>query len=139
MAPTIKLTDKHAYQIADTFAQASARILDFRIAHSAALSDEEATELEKAEDRLDQAVVLFRGYGIQLRGAQAEEAASELQSAIHTARDTIATIDSVKQVISTGTALVDLTVAVLDRDAKGALAASRRISAAIKGDASDAA
>ncbi|MEH6462035.1 hypothetical protein [Chitinimonas sp. JJ19] len=139
MAQIVKLTDKHAYQIADTFAQASARILDFRIAHSAALSDEEATELEKAEDRLDQAVVLFRGYGIQLQGAQAEEAASELRGAIDNARDTIATIHSVKQVISAGTALVDLTVAVLDRDAKGALAASRRISAAIKGDATDAA
>ncbi|PIY20815.1 MAG: hypothetical protein COZ12_08050, partial [Deltaproteobacteria bacterium CG_4_10_14_3_um_filter_60_8] len=112
MADESNVTAKEAYEIADSFAQASARMLDFRIANSNVLSDEDASKLERCEDTIDHLVVLFRGYGIRLIGAKAREAMVELQAAVDVARLTIEKINKTKKVIKIAGALVDLAVAV---------------------------
>ena len=63
MANELQLSAGEAYDIADSFAQASARILDFRLSQRGALSAAESTELERCEDSLDHMVVLFRMKG----------------------------------------------------------------------------
>lgn len=133
MANETELTKDEAYEIADSFAQASARILDFRVTNLSSLSDEEATDLEKCEDRLDHMVVLFRGYGIRLIGAGAQEAVSELKSAIALGKDVIAKINKIKKAIKIAGALVDLALAVLAKDTKGILSAAKGVQTAAKG------
>lgn len=133
MANELQLTEAEAYEIADSFAQASARILDFRVTNQSSLSDDEATDLEKCEDSLDHMVVLFRGYGIRLIGAKAQNAVSELKSAIALGKETIAKINKIKKAIKIAGALVDLAVAVLAKDPKGILAAAKGVQTAAKG------
>lgn len=133
MANELQLTEAEAYEIADSFAQASARILDFRVTNSGALSNDEASDLEKSEDSLDHMVVLFRGYGIRLIGAGAQDAVSELKSAINLGKEAIAKINKIKKAIKIAGALVDLAVAVLAKDPKGILAAGKGVRTAVKG------
>lgn len=133
MANELQMTKAEAYEIADSFAQASARILDFRVANRSSLSDDEATDLEKYEDSLDHMVVLFRGYGIRLIGAGAQEAVSELKSEIALGKETIAKVNKIKKVIKIAGALVDLAVALLAKDPKGLLAAAKGVRTAAKG------
>jgi len=130
MADESNVTAKEAYEIADSFAQASARMLDFRIANSNVLSDEDASKLERCEDTIDHLVVLFRGYGIRLIGAKAREAMVELQAAVDVARLTIEKINKTKKVIKIAGALVDLAVAVLAKDPKAILGAAKKVKAA---------
>lgn len=133
MANKFQLSETDAYEIADSFAQASARILDFRVTNRGSLSNDEATELEKCEDSLDHMVVLFRSYGIKLIGAGADEAITELKSAIDLGKKTIAKIDKIKKAIKIAGALVDLAVAVLAKDPKAILAAAQGVQGAAKG------
>lgn len=129
----LQLTEIEAYEIADSFAQASARILDFRITNRSTLSDDEASDLEKCEDNLDHMVVLFRGYGIRLIDAKAQNAVSELKVAIALGKETIAKINKIKEAIKVANALVDLAVAVLAKDPKGIVAAAKGVKTAAKG------
>lgn len=129
MADESKLTAEEAYAIADGFAQASARLLDFRVAHGNLLADEQAFELERCEDTLDHLVVLFRGYGIELIGARGQEAVVELRGAIADAKLKLGQITQTKKAIKIAGALVDLAVAVLAKDPKGVLAAAKDIKA----------
>jgi len=133
MAKVLQLTQAEAYEIADSFAQASACILDFRIQNRSSLSDDEATDLEKSEDSLDHMVVLFRGYGIRLIGSLAQDAVSELKAAISLGKEVIARINSIKKAIKIAGTLVDLAVAVLAKDPKGILAAVKGVQTAAKG------
>lgn len=109
----IELTVDEAYKIADNFKQASGRILDFRIANRSALSSDESDKLEMSEDRLDQMVVLFRGYGIKLIAENAQEAVNELKTAIDLGKNTLAKIKKIKKAIEIASALADLAAAVL--------------------------
>jgi hypothetical protein len=127
-----QLTTTEAYEIADSFAQASARILDFRVTNRGTLSKDEASELEKYEDRLDHMVVLFRGYGIRLIGEGAQVAVLELRSAIDLGKDALAKINKIKKAILVAGALVDLAVAVLAKDSKGIVGATQGIQMATK-------
>lgn len=127
MANELQLTEAEAYEIADSFAQASAGILDFRVTNRSSLSDDEATDLEKCEDRLDHMVVLFRGYGIRLIGAGAQEAVSELKCAIAFGKNSIAKINKIKTAIKIAGAFVDLAVAVLAKDPKGIFTAAEGV------------
>jgi len=133
MANESQLTQEEAYEIADSFAQASARILDFRITNRSTLSEDEARDLEKCEDSLDHMVVLFRGYGIRLIAAGAQHAVAELKSAIALGKGAIAKINKIKKAIKIATALVDLAVAVLAKDPKGIVAAAKSVQTAAKG------
>lgn len=133
MANELQLPTAEAYEIADSFAQASARILDFRVTNRSSLSDGESTDLEKCEDSLDHMVVLFRGYGIRLIGAGAQEAVSELKSAIVLGKETIAKVNKIKKVIKIAGALVDLAVALLAKDPQGLLAAATGVRTAAEG------
>ncbi|MBC3909734.1 hypothetical protein [Undibacterium umbellatum] len=130
MANEIQLPQEQAFQVADGFAQLSARILDYRVTHREALSSPERASLEEAEDHLDHLVVLFRSYGIRLIGAGAADAAAEITAAISRAKATIEKVDKIKKAISTAAAIVDLAVAVFAKDPKAVLAAAK----AIKGD-----
>jgi hypothetical protein len=133
MANELQLTEKEAYEIADSFAQASARVLDFRITNRSTLSEDEALDLEKCEDRLDHMVVLFRGYGIRLIAAGAQDAVTEPNSAIALGKDAIAKVNKIKKAIKLASALVDLAVAVLAKDPKGIVAAAKSVQMAAKG------
>jgi len=133
MANELQVTEKEAYEIADSFAQASARVLDFRITNRSTLSEDEALYLEKCEDRLDHMVVLFRGYGIRLMAAGAQDAVTELKSAIALGKDAIAKVNKIKKAIKLASALVDLAVAVLAKDPKGIVAAAKSVQTAAKG------
>lgn len=130
MVDETNLPAKEACAIADSFAQASARLLDLRIAKGNLLSAEEAFALEKCEDTLDHLVVLFRGYGIQLIGAKAQPAMVELKAAVALAKITIEKSGEIKQAIKIAAALVDLAVAVLAKDPKAILGAARIVRAA---------
>lgn len=130
MADKSNLTEKDSYAMADSLAQASARLLAFRSAHANLLSDEEASALEKCEDTLDHLVVVFRGYGIQLLGAKAQQAMVELQAAVDVAKLTIAKINQIKEAIKVAGSLVDLAQAVLAKDPKAILGAAKNVKAA---------
>lgn len=114
-----------AYEIADSFAQASSRVLDYRVSHRAELTPSEAQELEQCEDRLDHMVVMFRGYGIRLIGAGAADAVAELKLAVAGARETLEQVARTKKAIKVAASLVDLAAALLSRDPKAVLAAAK--------------
>lgn len=127
MTSQLDLTTEQAYEIADSFAQASARVLDYRIAHRGSLTPEESDELERCEDRLDQMVVMFRGYGIQLIGAKAAEAVVELKAAIDIAKTTLEQIEKIKDAINLAGALVELAAALTSKNAKAIMAAAKAL------------
>ena len=129
MADGSKLSADESYAIADSLAQASASLLDFRVAHGELLSDEQAFELERCEDTLDHLVVLFRGYGIHLIGAKSREAVVELQRAVDGAKLKLGQITATKKAIKIADDLVDLAVAVLAKDPKALLAAAKNLKA----------
>lgn len=122
-----QLSVSEAYEIADTFAQASARILDYRVNNRSSLSYEDASSLEKYEDSLDHMVVMFRGLGIKLIGAKADIAINELKQAVSAGRDAISQISQVKEAIKLAGAIVDLAVAVLAKDSKAILSAAKTV------------
>lgn len=124
MAKKIELTVDEAYEIADSFAQASASFLNYRVENRNSLSQSQLDQLERCEDSLDSMVVLFRGYGIKLIGAEAESAVEELKSAIALGKGAIEKITKVKKAIAIAGAVVDLAVAVLAQDPKGILTAA---------------
>jgi hypothetical protein len=132
MANKLELTVKKSYELADSFAQASARILDFRISNRDSLTPEEAARLERCEDSLDSMVVLFRGYGITLIGAGAGKAAEELKLAIEAGKSAIETINKVKSAIKIAEALVVLSVAVLAKNTRDILAATKTLKSVAK-------
>lgn len=132
MAKELQLKKEDAYEIADSFAQASANILDFRFKNRKTLTNKDASDLEKCEDSLDQMVVLFRGYGIRLIADEAENAISELKSAIALGKDTITNVNKIKKAISVATALVNLAISVLAKDPKGIVAAAMSVQTATK-------
>ncbi|HET7831384.1 MAG TPA: hypothetical protein VFK88_00315 [Gallionella sp.] len=127
MAVKLDLTAEEAYEIADSFAQASARVLDYRIAHRDHLAPAESDELEKCEDRLDHMVVMFRGYGIQLIGAKASDAVLELKAAIEIAKAAMEQVEKIKDAIKLASALVELAVALTSKDPKAILAAAKAL------------
>lgn len=133
MANELQLGATEAYAIADGFAQASARILDFRVSRRTTLSEEDANTLEQCEDSLDHLVVLFRGYGIRLTGAGAQDAVTELKGALALGREAIAVINTSKAAIKAAQSLADLAVAVLAKSPQGVVAAARCVRAACKG------
>ncbi len=138
MANETNLTKEEAYEIADKLALASARILEFRVEiRDPPLSNEEADELEKCEDSLDSLVVLFRSYGIQLIGSDANEAVTELKSAIDAAKKTLEKINTIKKTIRIAGAVVDLAVAVLAKDPKGIINAAKGVVTATNGGKSE--
>ncbi len=132
MANKLELTVKKSYELADSFAQASARILDFRISNRDLLTPEEAARLERCEDSLDSMVVLFRGYGITLIGTGAGKAAEELKLAIEAGKSAIETINKVKSAIKIAEALVVLSVAVLSKNTRDILAAAKTLKSVAK-------
>jgi hypothetical protein len=132
MKNEIVLKTEDAYQIADNFALASARILEFRVTNRASLSKKDATQLEKCEDTLDSMVVLFRGYGIRLIGANAEGAVTKLKLAIDSAKKTLETISNIKMALNVASALVDLAHAVLRQDPDGIIEAAKRVTSLSK-------
>jgi Ribonuclease G/E len=132
MANKLELTVEKSYELADSFAQASARILDFRISNRDSLTPEEAARLERCEDSLDSMVVLFRGYGITLIGAGAGKAAEELKRAIEAGKSAIETINKVKNAIKIAEALVVLSVAVLSKNTRDVLAAAKTLKSVAK-------
>lgn len=127
MANVTELTPEDAARIADSFAQASARVLDFRVAHRDQLSDDELDELEKREDLLDHMVVLFRNFTIQLIGEKAGEALAELKAAVDLARATIEKTRQVKNAIKLAGQLVDLAVALTSKNPKAILGAAKSL------------
>ena len=129
----LTLTIDEAYEIADSFAQASAKLLEFRIANNKELSDKDFDELERCEDELDRMVVVFRGYGIELIGAKAEVAVQKLTSAIASAKKTLGTISKIKKAITVAGALVDLAAAVYSKDPKNIIDASKVLIALANG------
>jgi hypothetical protein len=133
MATQTDLTTEEAYEIADSFAQASARVLDFRISNRATLTREESAELEKCEDRLDHLVVLFRGYGIQLIGTKAAEAIAEIKDAIGAAKTAIENAAKVKNAIKLASGLVDLAMAIVSKNPKTILEAAKAVKLAASG------
>jgi len=135
MANLTELTAEEASQIADSFAQASARVLDFRVEHRKTLSDEDFDELEKSEDLLDHMVVLFRKITIQLIGEKAGDAVAELKEAIEQAKATIKKTQQVKRVIKLAGNLVDLAVALGSKNPKSILAAAKSLKEAVQADA----
>ena len=132
MANKLELTVKKSYELADSFAQASARILEFRISNRDLLTPEEAARLERCEDSLDSMVVLFRGYGITLIGTGAGKAAEELKLAIEAGKSAIETINKVKSAIKIAEALVVLSVAVLSKNTRDILAAAKTLKSVAK-------
>ena len=132
MANKLELTVEKSYELADSFAQASARILDFRISHRDSLTPQEAARLERCEDSLDSMVVLFRGYGITLIGAGAGKAADELKLAIEAGKSAIETIHKVKSAIKIAEALVVLSVAVLSKNTRDILTAAKTLKSVAK-------
>jgi hypothetical protein len=133
MTDELQLDNREAYEIADNFAQASARILDFRIANRNSLSDDEVLNLEKYEDNLDHLVVLFRGYGIQLIGDDAQQAVSDLRFAIDRGKNAIEKVKKIKKTIKIAGALVDLAVATMTRNPEGVIAAAKSVRSAVNG------
>lgn len=127
MAIITNVTGKDAFEIADTFAQLSARILEYRVSHRDSISHDDAVELEMCEDRLDQAVVLFRGYGIQLLGEKAEEAIKSLKESITEARSTLTTIENIKSTIKIAGSLVNMTLAILSKDPAAVLGTLKEV------------
>lgn len=134
MANLTELTAEQASQIADSFAQASARVLDFRVEHRKALSDEEFDKLEKCEDLLDHMVVLFRKITIQLIGEKAADAVAEMKEAIEQAKATIGKTKQVKHVIKLAGNLVDLAVALASKNPKSILGAAKSLKEAAQAD-----
>jgi ribulose-5-phosphate 4-epimerase/fuculose-1-phosphate aldolase len=128
-----ELTVAEAYEIADRFAQASARILDFRV-NTGNLSGDQADALEKAEDQLDAMVVLFRSHGIQLIGAKAEAAAQNIKAAIDAAKSTLVAVRQIRKVLKVAAALVDLAVAIVSKNVQGGVAAAKTVADASKDD-----
>ena len=133
MVNELQLSAGEAYDIADRFAQASARILDFRLSQRGALSAAESTELERCEDSLDHMVVLFRGYGVRLLGAGAQEAVLELKAAQTLGAQAMVKINQTKEAIKAAASLVDLAVAVLAKNPQGVVAAAKGVRTACKG------
>jgi hypothetical protein len=125
------ISPDEAYEVADAFAQVSARILDFRV-EAGDLTDDEAEELERCEDTLDALVVLFRGYGIKLLGERASDAAQDLSGAIRDARDTLQNIADTKRAILIAAAVVELAVAVQIGNVKGVVTSIAGVAAALK-------
>jgi hypothetical protein len=80
-----------------------------------ALSETDAAVLVQCEDSLDHLVVLFRGYGIRLIGAAAQQAFVELKDALAMGIEALAKVNKIKQAIKAATALVHLAVAVLGK------------------------
>jgi hypothetical protein len=131
MAKILSLSAEQSFEIADSFAQMSGKVLDFRISKSTALKPKESSALEKAEDNLDHLVVLFRANGIQLLGSEAKDAIAELSSAIIIAKKKITKIAKIKKAIEIATSVVELAVAILAKDPKAILIAAKAVQAVV--------
>lgn len=128
MAQLTELTKDESFAIADSLAQASSLVLELRIRARAALSPDERALLEQYEHHLDQMVSLFRAFGIVLIAEGAEQARSDIHTAIARGKVQLKRIADVKAAISAAARLVDLGAAILSRDpfAIGEAAASLR-------------
>nr|VFK33798.1 MAG: hypothetical protein BECKLPF1236C_GA0070990_102245 [Candidatus Kentron sp. LPFa] len=118
---------KNSFDVADALAQASAIILDYRVASKGKLSEKQATDLESCEDHLDAMVALFRARGIRIIGKKADKAAKKLETAIKQGQKALKGVQEIKDAIKAATAVVDLAVAVLARDAKGIITAIKNL------------
>lgn len=127
MSNAITLERAEALKIANNLAQASSRILDFRVDNFAQLSDEDAARLEKTEDELDHMVVLLRSRGVELIGEEAAEASQAIAGAIEDGKDVLANIKDVRNALRTAVALTELAVSILGRNARGALSAIKEL------------
>ncbi len=127
MSESIELARREVWQAADGMAQASARLLEYRIARAASLSDAQAAQLEQLENELDQMVVLLRSRGVQLIGAGAAEAAAGLMGAIRLGREALGQMSDVNSLIRAASSLFDLAVALLGRNPGPALKAIRTL------------
>lgn len=132
MSDQIKLDSSEALRIANSLAQASAKILDFRVDNFDRLSDEEAAKLEQQEDNLDHMVVLLRSRGVELIGEEAAAVSQELTAAIEDGKEVLSTIKDVRNALRVAVGLTELAVAVLGRNAKGALSALKELRSVAK-------
>jgi len=127
MAEQLNLTPQQAYAIADSLAQASARVLDYRVTYQDRLAPEDLKKLEECENALDHQVVQIRNHGIQLISAEAEGAVVELGEAIEAARTTITRIEQTRDAIRIAGSLIDLCVALTSKNPKAILAAAKAV------------
>lgn len=116
MAQLTALTKDQAYAIADSLAQASSLVLEWRIRQRPSLAPAERDLLEQYENHLDQMVTLFRAYGITLIAEGAEQARSDIEGVIVKAKAQLKRIADVKAAIGAAARLVDLGAAILSRD-----------------------
>ena len=116
MAQLTVLTKEQAYAIADSLAQASSLVLEWRIRQRPSLTPAERDLLEQYENHLDQMVTLFRAYGITLIAEGAQQARSDIEGAIAKGKAQLKRIADVKAAIGAAAGLVDLGAAILSRD-----------------------
>ena len=103
-------------QLADSLAQASSELLDYRIVHRGRLTKKQRIQIEDAETTLDGLVAILRGTATRLIAAEAGEKLKQLQAQITHAKGVIAKIQKIKAVMTLVSALVTAAAALVSGD-----------------------
>lgn len=123
------------FDFADQIALVSSEVLRYRIKNRPILTEQQKSDLENVEIKLDKATARVRAQGIAALGNLTKAAREEVEAVTQAAEAVLRRIKKVERALQVATSVLGLALAAIAGQPQAIVAAAKGVKEAVEGDA----